>query len=59
MALSRKIRAGDILRIGDTLIKCLNGSGLRVLIEAPSHIKIDHKPRKALTRHGLPRKTRG
>ena len=59
MALSRKIRAGDVLRIGNIVIQAIHGSGLRLLIDAPSHLKIHHKPRKALTRRGLPRKNRG
>lgn len=59
MGLSRKLRAGDIVEIGKAVITCINGSGLRVEIEAPHDVKIDHKTRKALTRRRLPRKNRG
>jgi len=59
MGLSRKLRAGDVVKIGSAVITCVNGSCLRVQIDAPPDVKVEHKPRKALTRQSLKRKTKG
>lgn len=58
MGLSRKLRRGDVVRIGDATITCVTGSGLRVQIDAPRHVKIDHKVRQSLTRKLKCRKLR-
>lgn len=50
MGLSRKLRRGDNLTIGDVLIRCLSGS-LRVEIVAPKHrhSEIRHIPKRRNT----------
>jgi sRNA-binding carbon storage regulator CsrA len=58
MGLSRKLRRGDSLRIGDATITAINGAGMRVQIDAPRHIKVLHTAGKRLTRRPKSRKIR-